>query len=164
MSQKSVMWNKEGRGEKGNHFFLLSEATSCSRGQAFTVFKMLLAVVIATALLVIVYGVTRSIEYPYYGFETVRDYLVLKATHAPGECLGPIDVQFRKNEVFPVRNFGENIAVNIQWQPIYNSIFGSTATTYSAAQAVKAPSVARCTLNPGGDFSCTVWLGLGACP
>ena len=56
-----------------------------NKGQAFTVFKMMIGVAFAMMLLVIVYSSVKQVDCPSPAFIEVRE-TVLQASNAPGKC------------------------------------------------------------------------------
>lgn len=69
------------------------------KGQAFTVFKMLIGAVFAVGLLLIVYAVVGGMNYPLSGVGETKN-LLLQASRAPGLCFERSIIPFTKDEGF----------------------------------------------------------------
>ncbi|MBS3060072.1 MAG: hypothetical protein J4432_01035 [DPANN group archaeon] len=68
-----------------------------NRGQAFSVFKILIGAVFATAMLIIVYNVVESIEFPYQSAEAIRD-MVINANQGRDLCFSRTELIFTDGE------------------------------------------------------------------
>jgi len=124
------------------------------KAQAFTVFKMLIASVLALALLVIIYGALEMINPPYSGFESVRD-LVTQATALPGKCFER-KVYFSQGEIISEQGLEaslEGVTVTIE----ENGGFQHTTEGYEAITKLNIPVSVTCTMT-GTTTSCTIYL------
>lgn len=98
------------------------------KGQAYSVFKMLIGAVFALALLSIVYLIATQIGCPYSSFETVRE-LVLDASRAPGSCFERQSVCFEGGTVFTESAFEANLpGMDISFHPTSRGVSCTSST------------------------------------
>jgi hypothetical protein len=139
------------------------------RGQAFTVFKMLIAAVFAVTLLLIVYNVVSNIPpAPITGDSMVRD-LTVEAHNAPGFCFAREHVPFQKGDELSSENLKSFLSVD--YFCVLESSYGGTFRNSDCPGCVCANC--DCVAMEGLELSvsvkcptlgkCTIYLGLTTC-
>ena len=80
------------------------------RGQAFTVFKMLIGGVFAMAMLMLIYQAVGNVSCPTYAFDEILD-LSVQASRMPGGCFEK-RVCFDKGTILSSSAFTKNSVLN----------------------------------------------------
>lgn len=65
------------------------------KGQAFSVFKILLGAIFATLLLIMIYAILAGIVFPLNPAESIKN-IALQASRAPGTCVAMSELQLKK--------------------------------------------------------------------
>ncbi len=112
------------------------------KAQAFTVFKMMIAAVLAVALLAMVYQMLQGVNPPYSGFEAVRE-LVIQASNAPGQCFQRNRVVFQKDEEISKEGLSANTGVSVALHDS-NQVFEHLGNAYKAKTRLEIPVKAEC--------------------
>jgi len=123
------------------------------KGQASSVFRIMIGATFAVALLIIIYSATSGIRYPYSGLDSCRD-VVLEAQKGPGKCFAREKVSFSKEEQVMRQDFGADVVFR-------STAFFSCPTSSGCVskQTATAQISAKCT----STTQCTLYLGDGDC-
>lgn len=122
------------------------------KAQAFATFKILIGAVFATALLIMVYMIVETINYPISGFESTKE-VIIQAYRAPGLCFARENVMFAEGEGFTEQSLGEAVgtSVNIKKSAPNMAVSGDS---YTVESDLNIPVSAKC--DPSGD--CDVYF------
>ena len=122
------------------------------KGQAFTVFKMLIGLAFAMALLGLIYQATSNISCPSQGFKEVET-LVLQASRVPGKCFERT-VCFDKNALLEEYYYNHAIGVDVNFNDdAFSPHHICSGGTCSFPRKLSTPVSVEC------DSSCTIYIG-----
>ena len=128
-----------------------------SRGQAFSIFKILMGAVFAVALLVIVYTTVSQYVFPYTGYEITKD-IVLQATKSPGDCFSRDEVAFKRDEILVENLAFKEIDVNFDTSGV-STVFDCPAGECTVKHDINTPVSVLCST----PKKCTVYFVSKTC-
>ena len=82
------------------------------KAQAFATFKILIGAVFATTLLIMVYMIVATINYPISGFESTKE-VIIQAYRAPGLCFARENVMFAEGEELTEQNLEDAVGTSV---------------------------------------------------
>ena len=114
-----------------------------NRGQAFTVFKMLIGLAFAMALLGLIYEATSNISCPSPAFKEVET-IVLQASRAPNKCFERT-ICFDKNALLEKGYYSKAIGVNVDFNlPSSFSLASCGSGSCSFSKKISVPVKVTC--------------------
>jgi len=134
------------------------------KGQQFTVFKFLIGVIMAIALLSIVYFVVAGFpKAPVSGFESTKD-VIKGALSTPSQCLGREMVTFERGETITMAAFTNTFpAVTFTCRSTGQGVLlglGVSSCLLDAQDTVTFPISATCSISP---IRCDLYFGADNC-
>lgn len=125
------------------------------KAQAMSVFKLMIAAVIAVALLTIVTIFLSSTKCQYNGIEELKN-LIIQAVNAPGECLERNAICFDNGDIFREEAFANSIPNldSISFDEENDNLnIECSSSECSFSETVKLPVKVICDIN-----SCEVYF------
>ena len=122
------------------------------KAQAFATFKILIGAVFATALLIMVYMIVATINYPISGFESTKE-VIIQAYRAPGLCFARENVMFAEGEGFTEQSLGEAVGTSVNIRKSAPNM-GLSGDRYTVESDLNIPISAKC--DASGD--CDVYF------
>ena len=118
------------------------------RGQAFTVFRILIGAVFAIGLLYLTYTLVSHFSYPYPGFDTTRGLVLQAQKGPPGKCFARETVIFYEGELLSSDLISKDFTTDFDWNPNYNEYFSAnppTTQTMVSEDLKEVPVSVECT-------------------
>jgi len=123
------------------------------KGQAFSVFKILIGAVFAVAMLSIIYSIVSSYSSPIPGIQTISD-LIKQANNAPEQCFSRPHAQFNMNDNIDKDSFLPAIVALHSTESAVDCGSGSC----KVAQTTDIPVSVKCSLS-----QCDIYFASSTC-
>jgi hypothetical protein len=126
------------------------------KGQAFSVFKILIGSVFAVVLLTIVYQALSSYNSPISALDIIKNTLV-QASNAPKKCFLAESVDISEGERIDKNSFSPIIVKSLAKASNVPATCAGTGCTFNSK--IKIPVTALCDLD-----GCKIYFGYTTCP